>query len=162
MAEITVANKDSTIVNAVKTALANATIDSVTVFTDVVVTCSEPSSRQRDFTDSPIAVIWYQQTDEYEISDVRRGQVINMTLILAAHADGESARLTEITRLKNAAMNAVNGTPPADSAGFAVDDELYRCIDWGEPEIDTISNQPWAVCFLPLQVAYVVTDKNSH
>lgn len=162
MAEITVTNKDSTIANAVKTALANATISASPVFASVVVTCAEKQAKQVEFTDSPVAVVKYEHTDEYEITDCRRGQVVNMTLILAAHADDESARLTEITRLKNAAMNAVNGTPPADAKAFGVEDELYRRIEWGEPEIDTVGNQPWALCFLPLQVAYVITDDDSH
>jgi len=64
MSAITVANTDWSIVQAVKTALGDATIDSAVVFQSVAVTTSDAQAGECQFRDSPIAVLRYVTTRE--------------------------------------------------------------------------------------------------
>ena len=162
MTEITVANTDAAIIDDLKEALANATISGIEVFARVEIICSPKQASQKFYTDGPLALVHYERTEEYVITDLKRGEVVGAILTLAAKANSESARLTEATRLKNAAMNAVDLSPPDDAEAFGVDGDLHRMIEWGEPSIDTSSKPPWVVCTLPLKIAYTIENKNSH
>ena len=162
MSEITVANTDAAIIDDLKAALSDAAIGGVEVFARVEVVCSTGQASQKFYTDGPLALVQYEQTEEYVITDLKRGEVVGAVLTLAAKANSESARLTEATRLKNAAMNAVDLSPPDDAEAFGADDDLHRMIEWSEPAIDTSSKPPWVVCTLPLKIAYTIENKNSH
>jgi hypothetical protein len=159
---ITVANTDWSIVQAVRTALSDATIDSAAV----TVTTSDAQAGECQFRDSPIAVLRYVTTRENDSPEDVRGCCVVLELIVAAMVEctaaDESSRLQEILRLKNAAINAVETDAPADSSAWGDGDHYHKRLAWGRPEIDTAVSQPWAVCKLPLEVGFVLDNGTSH
>lgn len=166
MSAITVANTDWSIVQAVKSALSDATIDSSPAFTSVTVTSSDASGEQRQLVGSSIAILRYVTTREDDSAEDMRGCSVVMEIAVATMVDGagmdESPRLQEILRLKNAAVNAVEADPPADSHAWGDGDHYHKRIEWGPPRIDTTVGQPWAVCRLPLEIGFSLNDGTSH
>jgi hypothetical protein len=166
MSEITVANTDCSILEAVKTALAGATIGGSAVFKSVAVTTSDDQAGQCQFHSSPIAILRYVTTREDRSPEDVRGCHVALELTLAALVDcagsDESARLQEVLRLKNAAMNAVESDPPADAHAWGDGDHYHERIEWGAPEIDASAGQPWAVCKLPVRIGFVLDSPTSH
>jgi hypothetical protein len=166
MSEITVANTDWSIVQAIKTALGDAAVDSAAVFRSVTVAASDAQSAECQFRDSPIAILRYVTTREDESPEGVRGCCVVLELVLAAMvecaATDESSRLQEVLRLKNAAINAVETDAPADSSAWGDGDHYHKRIQWGRPQIDMTVRQPWAVCRLPLEVGYVLDNGTSH
>jgi len=166
MAEITVANPDWTIIAAVDAALTAATISAVTVFKQVAKTTADPQAEQQQYTgDAPLVIILYNTTTEDDgIEGVRSG-FVDLTLIIAAKLDpakDESDRMQEILRLKNAAVNAIEGTPPATASAWAGEASTHEALEWGDPEIDITESAPWLVCRQPLEVGYVIEGGTSH
>ena len=166
MSAITVANTDWSVVQAVKTALSDATIDSAAVFRSVAVTASDAQAGECQFRDSPIAVLRYVTTREDDSPEDVRGCCVVLELVVAAMvecaATDESSRLQEVLRLKNAAINAVETDAPADSSAWGDGDHYHKRIQWGRPQIDTAVCQPWAACKLPLEVGFVLENGTSH
>ncbi len=166
MTAISVANKDWAVVSAVKTALADATISGQAVFAAVGVTTADPQAREAQLTgQGPRAIVRYvATTEDYGLEDARASVVILEILIAAklpSSAD-ESARLTEILRLKNAALNAVEASPPADAAGWPEGSRFHTPLQWGRPEIDITESAPWVVARLPVKVSLVLEDPAQH
>lgn len=166
MAAITVANKDWAIINAVKTALAGATIDGSAVFSTVSVATSADQARQCQFTGHPAAVIRYVTTVDDKGVDGERNCRLSLWVIIATIVDAagvdESLRLQEILRLKNAAINAVEASPPGDSDSVGDNDFHASRIHWGQAEIDTSGKPPWAVAVLPVDFGYRLTSATGH
>jgi len=166
MSAITVANIDWSIVEAVKTALGNATIDSDAVFRSVAVTASDAQAAQCLLHDSPIAILRYLTTREDDSPEDVRGCCVVLELTVAAMVEcaaaDESLRLQEVLRLKNVAINAVEADPPADSCAWGDGEHYHKRIRWGRPEIDTAVGQPWALCKLPVEIGFVLGNGTSH
>lgn len=166
MSTITVANIDWSIVEAVKAALAGATIADAAVFESVSVTTSEAHAEECQFHASPIAVVRYVTTRENVSPEDVRGCWVALELTVAVMVDSqgweESPRLAEILRLKNAAVNAVETDPPACAHAWGDGDHYHRRIEWGAPRIDTSVLHPWAVCRLPVEVGFVLDDGTCH
>jgi hypothetical protein len=166
MSAITVANTDWSIVEAVKTALADATIGGAAVFEAVTVTTSDAQAGQCQFHSSPIAIVHYVTTREDDSPEDTRACCVALRLTLAALVDSagvdESARLQEALRLKNAAVNAVETDPPADSHAWGDGDHYHRQIEWGRAEVDASADQPWVVCRLPVEIGFVLDSPTSH
>ena len=74
----------------------------------------------------------------------------------------QETRLEEILRLKNAAVNAVEASPPADAEGWPEGSRYHIPVRWGRPKIDTEEAAPWIVARLPLEVALVLDDPAYH
>jgi hypothetical protein len=166
MAAITVANKDWAIINAVKTALAGATIEGSPVFRAVSVTTSADQARQCQFTGHPAAVIRYVTTVDDEGVDGERNCRLLLRILIATMVDAagvdESLRLQEILRLKNAAINAVEASPPGDSDSVGDNDFHAPRIHWGEAEVDASGKLPWAVAVLPVEFGYRLPAATGH
>jgi hypothetical protein len=166
MATISVVNTDWAIVEAVQNALAAATIQGAAVFEAVTVTTSNVQAGQCQFQDSPIAMLRYVTTREDDSPEGVRGCAVLLEMILAAQVCptgvSESSRLQEALRLKNAAVNAVEQTPPDDSSAWGDGNHYHPRIHWGPAEIDTEVRQPWAVCRLPVEIGFVLNGPTSH
>ena len=166
MSSITVVNKDWSIVNAVKSALVGATIEGSAVFEEVVVTTSEQQTRECQFTASPEAIVRYVTTRDDVGLDGERNCVVSLKITVAAmvHASGvdESARLEELLRLKNAAINAVEASLPADAEAVGDKNFYARRIRWGEVQIDTAIKPPWAVAVLPVELGFRLAGATGH
>jgi len=162
MTDITLTNTDQAIIEDLVDALAAARVDGRAVFAKVVAGCSPQGAIQVHFTASPLAAVLFDSVEEHVTSDLRRGAVLNATLLLAVRQPTEAQRLSEIARLRNAAMNAVAAAPPADARAFAAGGELHRRIAWGRAAVDTTAHAPWAVCRLPVRVAYPVAAEDKH
>ncbi|HUS91410.1 MAG TPA: hypothetical protein VM695_06140 [Phycisphaerae bacterium] len=166
MSEITIANKDWAVVAAVKAALAAATVDSTPVFESVTVTTSPAQAGQCQLVHSPAAVLRYVTTREDDSPEDVRGCRVVLELLLAVLADvvgtDESARLQEVLRLKNAAINAVETDPPADAHAWGDGSGYHPAIRWGPPEIDASTDRPWAVCRLPAEIGFVLDGPTTH
>lgn len=166
MAAITVANKDWAVVNAVKTALTSATISGQAVFAVVAVTTAGPQATDVQLTgEGPRAVVRYvTTTEDYGLED-GRACVVEAEILIAAKvapSADESSRMEEILRLKNAVVNAVEASPPADAAGWA-DRRRFRIpLQWGCPEIDITEAAPWVVARLPVKIGLVLQDPAYH
>ena len=166
MSELTVSNTDFSLVEAVKTALDAATIDSADVFQSVAVTASKAAPDQYPFHDSPAAVVRYVTTREDDSPEDLRGCCVALELTLAVLVDcataDESSRLQEVLRLKNAAINAVEASPPAAASAWGDGDHYQGRIRWGRSQLDTAVGRPWAVCVLPVEIAFVLSSPTSH
>lgn len=162
MSDITIANTEDSIVDDVVAALETAAVGSTLVFASVQTAIDADYARQKYFTATPLAVVIYTGTDEYEIPDLKRGNVCNLDLLLAVKADTEAGRRTAISRLIGIAKNAISNTPPDDAKAFGVDEELYRRVDWEAPEIESEDNNPWGEVVLSLRIAFVLDDETSH
>ena len=166
MTAITVANKDWSIIQDVKTALAEATVGGAAVFQSVTATTSDTQAQQCQFLASPIAVVRYVTTQEDDSPEDVRGCRLMLELVVAALVDSagadESSRLEEILRLRNAAVNAVEADPPADAQAWGDGDHFQKRIQWGRPQIDVSVEQPWAVCRLPVEIGFVLDSGTNH
>ena len=165
MSEITVANTDWNIAGAVKTAVSAATIDSSPVFQSVTVAMTREQAMKVQLTDSPVAIVLYDKTAEDIGVDDERNCVVSLTIILAARlaaTPDESARLQEILRLKNAAVNAVEDATIAAASAVGAGDFFAPPIKWQHGEIDTSSRPPWMICRLPVKIAYRLSSPTSH
>ena len=166
MSAITVANRDWSIIAAVKTALAEATVGGSPVFESVTVTTSSAQASECQFHSAPIAILRYVTTREDASPEDVRGCHVALELLFAALVDGagsdESARLQEVLRLKNAAMNAVETDPPADAHAWGDGDRYQEQIEWGSPQLDVSTDQPWAVCRLPVHIGFVLDGPTAH
>ena len=169
MAVVTIANTDWEILDDIREALANATLDTASgeaVFARVELTTDAPESVERDYGPGAdtIAVVRYVGTTQERITDGQYGCVVRAEITVAGKGTSRAARIQEALRLKNGAINAVEGSPPADLAGWSVAEGeagTYK-LTWGEPTIDAESRQPWAVAVIPLEVAFVVTSATGH
>jgi len=166
MSSITVANKDWLIIDAVRSALAAATIEGSGVFEEVAVTTSERQARECQFTAAPKAIVRYVTTRDEAGLDGERNCVVVLEITVAAmvHASGvdESDRLEELLRLKNAAINAVESSLPSDAAAVG-DGRFYaRRIRWGDVSIDSALKPPWAVAVLPVELGYHLAAAAGH
>ena len=166
MSEITIANVDWSIVEAVAQALTEATADDESVFAAVAVCTDRRQARQCQFHDSPAVILRYVTTvEEPSCEDVRGGQVaIELTIaaMLDQPADDEAERLCELLRLKNAAINAVEASPPPAARAWGDSRRYRRRIEWGRPRVDTSTARPWAVCRLPVQVGFLLDGPSQH
>ena len=168
MSEITISNTDWSILDAVRTALGDATEGGEAIFASVCMTTSPSHLRQVQLTGKmPRAVILYKGTCEHNGTDGGRLGWVSLELILATRISSgsdASGRVQEILRLKNAAINAIETDPPAEAVGAATAD-LYRPailwrpadIELSEPGVD-----PWVLCRLGLEVTYTLSTAASH
>jgi len=164
LADITVANTDWAILAAVRDALAGATVSGEAVFKSVSV-ASAGRDAARGLTASPAAVVRFVGSREAPGLDGERLGAVDLELVLAARvdgSDGRAARLEEILRLKNAAVNAVRTSPPADAVAVGDGRFSAEALAWGRPEIDADARPPWVVVTLTLRAGYRLADAVSH
>lgn len=159
---ITVTNADWSVLSDLKQALVDAQISSAAVFSQVQVTTTRKKADSKSFTASPLAVVQYLGTDESTPDDTRLGLAVRVEILLASKASAsistEDQRSQEALRLVNAAKNAIEARPPTLSCGFA---GHIRRVEWGSPDIDTGSTDPWIVATLPLTVAVPLAGRTS-
>ena len=165
MAAITVTHNDWAVVDAVKTALAEATIDAQGVFQSVTATTCEDQARQCQFTASPAAIVRYRGTDEQAWPDQIVRSVVGMELMLAVKIDSpandESDRLEEVLRLVAAAKIAILAAPPPEACAWGEGASFSAGIEFGRVEIDTTERDPWAVAVLGVSVTLVPDDRTA-
>ena len=165
MAEITATNTDWAVVNAVKTALATATIDSEAVFQSVTATTGQGQARQCQFTASPAAIVRYLTTDEQTCPEQIVRSLVSVELILAVKVDSpasdESDRLEEILRLVGAAKSAILAAPPPEACNWGQGAAFSAGIEFGHGQIDTAEHDPWAVALLPVNFTLVPDDRTA-
>jgi len=159
MAAITVTNTDWSVIDAVTTALAGATIGGQAVFQSVTTTTGEDQARQCQFTDSPAAIVRYLNTSEEAACEEVVRATLSVELVLATRMDSpasdQSQRLEEILRLVNAAKAAIAAAAPAEACdwGDGVD------IEFGRAKIDTAESDPWTVAVVPASFTFVLDDR---
>ena len=172
MADIAVANEEATILASIDTVLTAATSSGAGTeyFAKVERSAGQAELEQTRFTDSPLAIIRYDHTEDYDTYDEVKGKVLFAEIVIAASSEvtggtrsvGSETMLTEITRLVNIVINAINTTKPTGSEAFSADGALYKRVTFRDAEIDTESNAPWAIAFLPIEVAYVISTETSN
>lgn len=166
MTAITVANTDWSIVDDVRDALAAATVAEAAVFDSVTVTTCDARAIATRLSTSPVAVVRYVTTREAACPEDVRGSSVSLEIILAAAVDeadiDESARLAEILRLKNAAVNAIEADPPADACAWGSARAYQPRIRWGRPKLDLSAGQPWAICRMPVDIGFIIPAGTSH
>jgi len=169
MAAITVQNFDGTILAAVDTALAGATLSGVTVFKSVTVSTSEAQAREAQFKGAiPRIIILYNGTEDSPGVDGERCCTMSIDLLIASKVDpavDESARITEIMRLMNLAKNAIEESPPADAIGFGDENQSHRSGPvWGDLDITPTeeAKAPWIACTQSVTFGYGLTAATRH
>ena len=164
MTAITVSNADETILTAIRTTLENATIDGEGVFQRVAMFGSRDEAEDKGFTASPIAALVYEATETHDVPDQNVGCVLRATVMVAAKEAAPALRSRELTRLISAARNALHDSPPAGSNGFAEGDgdEYHPRIRIDTPQRDENPTDPWAIAWLPVEVAYRAATNASH
>jgi len=168
MSEITITNTDWSILDAVRTAVSEATLGGEAIFASVDMTTSVKHLRQVQLAGkTPRGVILYKSTSEHNDADGGRLGWVTLELILSTKASGgtdAAGRVQEILRLKNAAVNAVETDRPPQAVGAGTSD-LYRPailwrpadIELSEPGVD-----PWVLCRLGLEITYALPSGASH
>lgn len=163
MTNITISNADSGMIDNLKTAIQNAALSGTAIFDNVDIVGSVEEAEQKLCKDAgPNAAVVYQGTTEYMIPDLEKGVDISAVIFLAAKKNTDTLRKTEIARLKNAVINAIENTPPTGAQAFGVDEELHEAVSFGAPEIDAQNNLPWVICSLPITVGYIITSETTH
>jgi hypothetical protein len=167
MTAITVNNTDWTILNAVKTALASATVNAQAVFATVSATASADQARQcQQGSRTPVAVVRYVGTTEASCGGGEYFGVVELEILLAtrvARGVNESSAIQEALRLVNAAKNAVMAAVPAAAKPVGNEKEFHEAVEWGQPRIEAgSSDAPWVAATLPVRMAYPVTSATAH
>lgn len=166
MGAITVTNTDWAILDAVKDALADATIAAAPVFAAVRVTASADQLAWAQSTEFPVAVVEYRTTAEADGLDGQRDCAISARLHVATRAGeggaDESARIQEALRLVNAAKNAVESSLPGDADCVGAARVYARRVEWDPVDLDAESNRPWVVASLPVRFGYVLPAATAH
>ena len=166
MTDITVSNTDWSVVDDVRAALAAARVGGSSVFESVTVATGDEELRENRLCASPVAVVHYMSTRERPGPEDVRGACVTLEIVLASAVDSSeldaSLALAEILRLNNAAMNAVEASPPAAAGAWGSANAWQDRICWREPRIDTTQGRPWAVARLGLEVGYVVASGTEH
>ena len=166
MTAITIANTDWSIVDDVRDALAAATVAASDVFDSVTVTTCDVQQCATRLSNSPVAIVRYVTTREAACPEDVRGGAVSLEIILAAAVDDadldESARLAEIMRLRNAAVNAIEADPPADACAWGSARAYQPRIRWGQPKLDLSAGQPWAICRMPVEIGFIIPAGTSH
>lgn len=167
MGEVTIANIDWEIIDDIDDALTNATLSGVAVFNQVTVSSDLEEARSRDFKASSLAIIVYRKTEQFWLpeevaGEQKHGCVVSADILVAGKSNTVSGRLQEAMRLKNIAINAVEGSAPTNAEGFGDENVYHKNIEWGEPTLDVPEKQPWAVAIQPVEIAFVLADKTSH
>lgn len=162
MTAIDVSNTDASILSAVAGALSSATIDGSPAFAAVSSAASGDAARETQLTASPVAVVRHVGTSESPLPEGCRGCAASIEILLAAQAEDEPARLAEALRLKNAAINAVGASPPAEASAWGDGRQYHRRLQWGRARIDTTERSPWVLCTLGLDVGFVLPAATAH
>jgi len=162
MTAITLNNYDAAILADIRSALAAATLSGAAVFSRVEYAGSLAEAKQKKFTGGAFAAVIYLHSDEYGISELRRGVVTHYQIVVADKASAELTRAQAVSGLVNSAKNAVETTPPSAASDFSIGETLYERIVWGVPDVDSLSNLDWAACVIPLSVAHVISSKTTH
>jgi hypothetical protein len=163
MATITIANTDWEIADDLRESLAGATTGNpaAAVFAKVAIVGTWDTGRQRDLTDAPMALVCYRTTREQPSNDESKAAIASFDIIVAGQGATESARVQEALRLKNAAINAILITKPANSKDAAGASFGVRRVEFGDPELLDMK-QPWAVCRIPANVSFELTSETAH
>ena len=156
-------NYDDTILQKLAIALAEVTSEGLPVFEDVSVSGSRDEATDKDFTDSPIASVSYATTDTHNIPDQEVGCVLRCEVLVAVKADTPALRSRELTRCVNSARNALESNIPSTANGFGEDGdgEYHPRLRVGTPE-RVEAEDPWAIAWLPVEVAYRTTTRTTH
>lgn len=168
MTAITISNTDWSILSAVRSALAGATVQGETVFASVTMTTSADQARRCQLAGAaPKAIVLYEGSSERVGLGGERNCWVSISLLLAARAPAgvdAAGRLQEILRLMNAAINAAEADPPADACPLGTPD-LYRpALQWraADIRINEPDSQGWTLCRLGLEVSYRLNAGTSH
>jgi len=166
MAEITVANRDWEVIAAVKSALATATLAGQPVFAAVAATTADEQAEEAQLAGpGPRAVVRYAGTTEADLPEDRRACAVAVELLLAgkvAPAADESARVAEALRLKNAAINAVEASPPASATWLDEGRRRRPALAWGPPAIDAGALAGWVLVRLPVTINLMLGADGRH
>lgn len=151
---ITVADKENTLLGEIVDILKAVKIGTANAFTAVHRDDSTDETEQKRLTKSGGVSIIYEDTEEYGLPDLAVGCVLSITLSVFTNQG-------DITKLVNAAKNALKSNPPPSSKAFAATDELFRQVTFGEIKKDT-DQKPWVIAELPAKIAFVISDDVSH
>ena len=157
------ANLEATLLAVLKTTIAGLKTGSVTEFKSVSIHMVAPEFKDVKLTDSPVAGIVYKDTQENPLPDLAVGSIMQCNIIIAARAATRDALVTELLRLKNLVENGLETSVPTDAAGWGTGaDKYHRRLEWGEPAFDVNEREPWGLCTLPLEVAFILGSRTSH
>ena len=166
MTELTVANTEWEIIEDVQDALKAATITGRKVFPTVTASTRIPQFEEAQYKNpDPIACVMYIETEENHSPENSRGCAITMNILVAVKVApklDESDRLKEALRLKNAAMNAVEASPPSDAHTWGDGDYYKRKLEWDTPAIELGEADPWITVTIPLAASYLLSSPTSH
>jgi len=168
MADITITNEQDTIIDEVIATLEAGTVPTAVAIFDFVEKTNSvdwyKSARLSGIKTAAIAGVVNQTTEEFLITDLRVGCILHLSIFLASQKVTDEARVTDINKLIDACKILLNADVPSTAVGFyQVDEEtMTQRLEWGEPEIDSESKTPWVFAELPVQIAYVTTNEQSH
>ena len=166
MANTIPANESNTVINEMIATLKAGTISSVSAFGNRVYK-DHSVDRWKETRLSggrTVAGIIYVGIDEFVLTDERVGNVLSLTIAIAAQNKQDPDLVLDSMNLTAAVKNLLNGDIPSTAEGFYPIDaeEMTLRITWGEPEQDSESNKQWVFVELPVSIAYVTTSKTSH
>jgi len=169
MTETNPANESDTIINeAVATLKAGTFPTAIKIFGNNVYKFNSVDrfkETRRSGTDSiGWAGVVNDGIDEFILTDLRVGNVLNLTILIAVQNKTPETGVTNATKLLAAVKNLLNGDVPSTAEAFYPDGEedITQRLDWGEPEIDSESDKPWVYVELPCLIGFVTTNETSH
>lgn len=164
MASITSDNEDDTIMAHIQKVLEEATIAGDRVFERAQIFGSREEINEVETTDSPIVGIVYESTETWDLPGLEVGCVITIELLIAINENDNILQSREITRVVNATRNILHSNIPSTANGFGEegDGEYHHRMFIDTPERDEEAEEPWAIMFLPVEVAYRRATDISH
>ncbi|MCP4309490.1 MAG: hypothetical protein GY788_32370 [bacterium] len=168
MADITITNEQDTIIDEIIATLEAGTVPTAVAIFDFVEKTNSvdwyKSARLGGIKTAALAGVVNETTEEFKITDLRLGCILHLKILLASQKVTDELRVTEINKLIDACKILINADKPSTSICFYQDGEetMTQRVVWGEPEIDSETKTPWVFAELPVEIAYVTTNEESH
>ena len=171
MASIISNNTDSDIIAELQATLQKATVNGLpgflasgASFKDVPILGSRAEADETQFVGTPIAAIVYLATDTHNIPDQCVGCVFRCEVMVAVKGDTAAERTKELSNKINTARNALNDDIPSDANGFGEGEggDYHPRLEIGTPERDDEAEDPWAIAWMPVAIAYRTTARTTH
>ena len=134
------------------------------LFSVVKVFGSREEAEEHVFTAASVCAVVYVTTDTFNIPDLEVGCLLHLLVMVATKGDEATLRSRNLTKRLNAVRNALNTNIPSNANGFGEggDGEYHPRIRIDTPERDENAEDPWAIAWMPVDIAYRTTTRITH
>ena len=157
------ADYDDTILWKIAATLAATSFYGPPLFDVALVFGSRVEAEDHVFTAAAVCAVIYETTDTVVIPDLEVGCILHLTVMVAVKGATPTMRGRNLTQHVNAVRNALNTNIPSEANGFGDGDEYHPRMRIDTPvRDDETASDPWAIAWLPVEVAYRTTTRTTH